>query len=381
MSAFAIKQDQVVRIAAALIADELFVSFGRHVDAITVSSWSGETLLRDAGVGLTEQELETCAARLQRFFGDAAISRSSNSLADWAAAITLSAGNRLATFTFSAAGGERRETKHSADSMFADAASVANLLYGRRRVLSLVAPHGLIGFILSTLTPNLLLAPAIDVRRLTPEALTTSLLFGDALIATPSLWRYLISQGVTAPDNAMAISFGEAMTPELSADVRRMGFGAQREIYGSTETGLVGWRDAPNEPFTLFDQWRRDGTALCRLTPAGKEMPVAPMDMLIWEGERRFHLAGRCDGAVQVGAVNVFPEAIARRIAEHPLVEGCVVSVSQHNDAGNRLMATIALKSGGAPGESAARAIDNWCRAKLRPYERPRVYNYSAAVK
>lgn len=383
MKAFVLTPDQIASVAAALVVDELGARFGRHVDALTASAWNSETRLGEDGAELSDEEAEACLRRLHRFFGaDAAAfpGLHGETLGDWASDVAARISARLAGFSFSAAGVEGREFAHAADTVFADAASAANLLYGRRRILSLVAPHSLIGFTLSILLPNLLQAPAIDVRRMSPDELKKFLAFGDALVATPSLWRYMIAQGVFAPDNAMAVFFGEPMTSDLSADIRKAGFGAQREIYGSTEHGLIGWRDAPSDPFALFDQWRRNGEHLRRTTPSGLVVDCAPMDALIWDGERRFRLGGRRDGAVQIGAVNVFPSKIAERIAAHPDIEKCEVSVSRHAGGADRLIATIRLKSGAAPAESVARSIDQWCRSQLRPYERPRVYNYTGGA-
>lgn len=380
MKAFSLTREQIAAVAAALIVDELGARFGRHVDTLTGASWSAETPVFEGGVELSPEEATACLARLYRFFGHAdwtPAAKEGALLGDWADAVGALLARRLAEFSFAAAGDDAREVSHAADVIFADAASVANLLYGRRRILSLVAPHSLIGFILSALTPNLLEAPAVDVRKMSPEELKAALAFGDALVATPSLWRYIISQGVFAPDNAMAVFFGEPMTAELSADIRKAGFGAQREIYGSTEHGLIGWRDAPSDPFALFDQWRRNGDELRRTTPSGAAIVMAPMDLLIWEGERRFRLGGRRDGAVQIGAVNVFPARIAQKIAEHPDIESCEVSVSRHAGGADRLVATIRLATGRAPSEKAARSIDGWCRQKLRPHERPRIYNFA----
>jgi acyl-coenzyme A synthetase/AMP-(fatty) acid ligase len=104
------------------------------------------------------------------------------------------------------------------------------------------------------------------------------------------------------------------------------------------------------------------------------------MDLFAWDGDRRFRLGGRRDGAVQIGAVNVFPERIAQKIAEHPDISSCAVSVSRHAAGADRLVATIVLNSGGPPPETVARSIDVWCRARLRPHERPRVYNFSATA-
>jgi hypothetical protein len=56
------------------------------------------------------------------------------------------------------------------------------------------------------------------------------------------------------------------------------------------------------------------------------------------------------------------------------------VTLSRHPGGMDRLIASVTLR-GGAVTESAARSIDAWCRAKLRPHERPRVYNIAASEK
>jgi len=378
---FTFSEDQLSGIAAALVVDELGARFSRHVDTLTSSSWSATTKLGEDGAELSPQEAAACLRRLFAFFGRldrAPTELKSEIFGDWVTALSATIEERLAEFSFTAAADDRRPFTHAADAIFADAASAANLLYGRRRVLSLVAPHSLIGFVLGVLAPNLLLAPTIDARKMTPDELKTSLAFGDALIATPSLWRYILAQEVLAPDNAMAVTFGEPMTVELSAMIRKAGFGAQREIYGSTEHGLIGWRDSPSDPFALFDQWSRRSEDLRRETPSGEQVDVVAMDIFAWEGERRFRLTGRRDGAVQIGAVNVFPDRISKRISEHPDVAECEVFVSQDSTGGERLVAVITLKTKAAPSESVARSIDIWARSKLRPHERPRIYNYAA---
>lgn len=381
MKAFAFAREQIASVAASLTADELGARFDRHIDTLTGAGWSADTPLFDDGAELSPEEARACRQRLYRFFGReeaAASAKSASTFGDWADGVAATISHRLTAFSFSAARDDEREYSHRADAIYADAASAANLLYGRRRILSLVAPHSLIGFTLSVLTPNLLQAPAIDVRCMSPDELKKFLAFGDALIATPSLWRYMIAQGVFAPDNAMAVFFGEPMTAELASEIRKAGFGAQREIYGTTEHGLIGWRDVPSDPFALLDHWRRRDAELRRIFPCGETADVASMDELVWEGERRFRLGGRRDGAVQIGAINVFPARIAQKIAEHPEIRRCDISVSKHQTGADRLVVTIELNSGAPPSESTARSIDSWCRAKLRPYERPRLYSYAA---
>lgn len=380
MKAFIISPEQVSAVAAALVADELGSAFGRHVDTFTAASWFADTPLGDSGAELTADEQTAIRERVFRFFGvdSADASARAGTIGDWAGEIVAAIRQRLTSFSFSAATDGQREFRHSADAIFSDAAAAANLVYGRRRILSLVSPHSLIGFTLSVLAPNLLQTPGIDVRGMTPDELKKFLAFGDALVATPSLWRYIIGQGVTAPDNAMAVFFGEPMTAELASSIRKAGFNAQREIYGTTEHGLIGWRDSPSDPFALLDHWMRRPQGMARVQPSGEETEIEPMDTLVWDGDRRFRLGGRRDGAVQIGAVNVFLERVAQKIAEHPEIRSCQLLVAKSETGADRLVASIVLESGRAPSETTARSIDTWCRSRLRPYERPRLFSYAA---
>lgn len=385
MKAFTIARQQIARIAAALAADELSWRFKRHVDFLTLASWTEGTPLTAGGMELTSKERASCAARVERYFGmapssldDAALTR----VDDWAARIEAAIGASFRTLSFTAAGRDSlaEASGHGADEVFCDAAATANLLYGRRRLISLISPHSLMGFAVTVLTPNLQRIASVDARGMAPDELAGALAFGDVVVATPTLWRYIISEGVKAPDNAMGVCFGEEMTAELAADMRKAGFGALRELYGSTETGLIAWRGAPGEPFILFDHWRRDGEALMRRAPSGEERKMASMDALLWENDRAFRLGGRRDGAVQIGAVNVFPDRIAHTVRAHPLVEDCRIAVSRHSGGVNRLIAHIKLNPEAAPSELAARAIDSWCRAELRPQERPRIYSFEESL-
>lgn len=386
MKAFALSADQIALIAAGLAADELSSRFKRHVDFLTAASWAGDTPLGAGGMGIvTGAERSACARRIEAFFDappGVLQSTRGEKLSDWAISIAESVERRLETFSFTAAGRDSvtESSTHAAADVFADAAAAANLLYGRRRVVSLVSPHSLMGFVATALVANLQGAPYIDARLLAPEALAETLSFGDVLVATPTLWRYVVREGLTAPDNAVAVSFGEAMAPDLAADIRKCGFGALRELYGSTETGVVAWRDSPSEPFNLFDHWARVDGALTRRGSEGGGRPVEAMDVFEWAGERAFRLGGRRDGAVQIGAVNVFPDRVAAAIGAHRLVRACRVDVMRQRGGVVRLVAQIELKPGLSPGDSLAREIDAWCRAQLRPHERPRIYNYVDAL-
>jgi len=389
MKSFTITEDQIVRIIGAVSADELSRRFNRYFDFLTISGWVPQTPLDRGGIGMSEVEMESCAQRVAAFFGlDAQLLERQlpATISDWAGtihgAVLGAAGAKLQKFAFKGATrkNENLDCAHSAGEIYQYAAAAANLFYGRRRLLSFVAPHSLLGFILSVLTPNLQHIDAVDARGMTPELLSKTLRFGDVLIATPTLWRYMMREKVTAPDNTMAVSFGEAMTFELAAEMRKAGFGVMRELYGTTETGLVGWRDSVAEPFILFDHWMRDGDRLVRIRPCGAESHVDAMDMIEWMSDRNFKLGGRLDGAVQIGAVNVFPEQVTDVLSEHPRIKKCIVRAGRSGDGVNRLIAHIVLKPEFQPNDASAREIDAWCRMKLRQQERPRIYNFEVVL-
>ncbi len=384
MKSFVIPEDQVARVIGAALADEAARSFNRHFDFLTIASWSGDTPLGEGGVALSPDEIKICGVRVAEFFGqprDLLEGAASARIADWAAVVADAIGAKLEHFTFKSAARDERNAvcRHRADEIFQDAAAAANILHGRRRLLSFVAPHSLLGFELSILTPNLQGIESIDVRGMPPEQLSKSLSYGDVLVATPTLWRYMMREKLTAPDNTMAVAFGESMTPELAAQMRTAGFGVLRELYGSTETGLIGWRDTPGEHFVLFDHWR-GGDGLKRVGPGGVERDVDAMDFIEWRDERSFGLGGRRDGAVQIGAVNVIPDDVARRLCEHPLIADCAVKVGRRGDGVDRLIAHIVLNKGRQPDDRTAREIDAWCRTTLRQQERPRIYHFEKSL-
>ncbi len=386
MKSFLISEEQIARVIGAAAADEVSRRFNRYFDFLTIASWRAETPFGESGIALSGEEIEACGKRAAEFFGldrNFLKDRPAEKVADWAALISGAIAQKLGRFTFKSAARDEKSAAHThnADEIFQDAAAAANILYGRRRLLSFVAPHSLLGFELTILTPNLQRIETIDARGMAPETLTKTLAYGDVLIATPTLWRYMMRENLAAPDNTMAVSFGEPMTQELAAEMRKAGFGVLRELYGSTETGLIGWRDAPEGPFVLFDHWRSDKDCLIRIFPGGKEDLIEAPDFLEWTSERSFRLAGRRDGAVQIGAVNVFPDDVASRLRDHPRIADCAISVGRRGDGVDRLIAHIVLKKEFQPDERTAREIDIWCRTTLRQQERPRIFHFETMLK
>jgi 4-coumarate--CoA ligase (photoactive yellow protein activation family) len=382
VKSFEIARDQIVRVIGALVADELARSYGRYVEGLTQASWRAGTRLGVEGADVTTEQARSCARRAAIFFGqdDEAIALGEDdTFGDWADQVSRLIRAELTSFRFHpATHGGAADTRHGADDIWQDARGVAGLMQGRRRVVTLVSTGNLMGLVCGVLAPNLQRVPVMDARPLTPDELAGALAFGDMVVATPTLWRYLADTLPSVPGNVTGISYGEALTPDLAERIRGRGIGAMRELYGSTETGILAWRDSPSDPFVLFDHWQReeDGTVVTRLKAGGGTAQVLPMDELQWQAPRSFSLGGRRDGAVQIGGINVFPSKIAEVIAAQDAVESASVRLSRRPGALDRLIAHVRLKPGLVSDQDLAWSVDEWCRKRLQPPERPRIYTF-----
>jgi len=382
MDAFSFSPRDISSIVRGVITDELSRADKSNRTRINDGDWSDDLVLGSSGLDLDPVLIAACQAAVVEFFNlpkdCAGAILSDDTLGVWAQLIDRALKTKMTQFTFRPAGrgSELVSFSHRADTLFQDAAAAASLLQGRRRMVSFVSPHSLVGFAITVLVPKLQGIDVIDARELLPDEITQKLAFGDVIVATPSVWSYMVREGVTAPDNTMGVTFGEVMSRELGAQMRRKGIGVLREFYGSTQTGILGWRDSSTDRFALFDHFERDGQNLNRHLPGGRKALIDAMDFLQWENDRGFTLAGRRDGAIQIGAINVFPDWIANVIEDHARVAKCEIVVSETATGANRLVANIYLKSRARPTENIARDIDTHARSRLAIQERPQIYNF-----
>jgi 4-coumarate--CoA ligase len=100
------------------------------------------------------------------------------------------------------------------------------------------------------------------------------------------------------------------------------------------------------------------------------------MDELHWQDLRRFLPAGRKDRVVQVGGENIHPARVEAVIAEHPGVAEVTVRLNNTQPEG-RLKAFVVPFPGV---EIDAATLDQHCRRRLRPVERPRSFTFGASL-
>jgi len=236
------------------------------------------------------------------------------------------------------------------------------------RVLTLVPPHHIYGFLFSVLLPSSLQRPVVDLCLLGPGALGRALASGDLVVGTPfHLERALPLSGAKGI-GATALTSTAPAPPTLWDQARSAGFDKLVEIYGSSETGGVGYRDAPECPFRLLPDLS-SGNPPCR-----RGMPLQLQDRLDWVSHDLFHVGGRKDGAIQVGGHNVFPAELARLLERYPgVAEACVRA------GGDRLKAFIVPCSGANPAELEVELRNMMAQCQI-PAARPASYAFGPTL-
>ena len=307
------------------------------------------------------------------------------------------------TFRTSGSSGSPKRCTHALATLAQEMAALAPLVPGRRRILSAVPSHHIYGFLFTVLLPRTLagagnvaagdpvdavepvdaVAPAdaveplevIDVRRAGPAALAGLVRPGDLVVAHPGWWE-AAARVMPAFDADIVGVTSTAPCPDALADTLAAAGLRLLQVYGSSETAGVGWRDRAGAPFTLLPYWARtdDAASLVRTLPDGTTRRYPLQDRLDWTDGTRFLPAGRVDNAVQVGGMNVFPAYVADVLALHPQVREAAVRLMRP-DEGRRLKAFVVAEPGADVGALRA-GLPGWIAERLTAPERPVAWTF-----
>jgi 4-coumarate--CoA ligase (photoactive yellow protein activation family) len=299
-------------------------------------------------------------------------------LADWveSARAGLAASGLALTFRTSGSSGDPKRCTHALATLAQEAAALAALVPGRRRILSAVPSHHIYGFLFTVLLPQRLGELAvIDVRQAAPAALAGLVRAGDLVVAHPAWWE--AAAQCTPPFAADVVGVtSTAPCPDALADALAAVGLRLLQVYGSSETAGVGWRDRAHTPFALLPHWTRadDPDVLLRMLPDGSTRSYLLQDRLDWTDSRHFLPAGRMDAAVQVGGTNVFPAYVADVLAQHPHVREAAVRLMRP-DEGRRLKAYVVARPG-ADIDALCAELPDWAAQRLAPPERPAAWTF-----
>nr|WP_307736098.1 AMP-binding protein [Massilia pinisoli] len=300
-------------------------------------------------------------------------------LADWveSARAALDASDLALTFRTSGSSGDPKRCTHALATLAQEADALVALVQGRRRVLSAVSSHHIYGFLFTVLLPQRLGGgvDVIDVRQAAPSALAGLVRAGDLVVAHPLWWE---AAARCAPAFAADVAgvTSTAPCPDALADALAAAGLRLLQVYGSSETAGVGWRDRADTPFALLPHWTRadEPNALLRTLPDGSTRSYPLQDRLDWMDGRHFLPAGRIDAAVQVGGTNVFPAYVADVLAQHPHVREAAVRLMRP-DEGRRLKAYVAARPD-ADLDALRAELPAWAAQRLAPAERPAAWTF-----
>ncbi|QOY93144.1 4-coumarate--CoA ligase [Massilia sp. UMI-21] len=374
----------LLRFVADLLAGELGAL--RHDPGIRPGAWS-EALSLQHDLGLDSLEFlhvaGSLAAALQMHHSgieDYLLAR--RSLGDWVDLAGAALAHHDAEIQFSSSGssGQPKRCLHALPRLEQEAQALAALFPGRRRLLVAVPSHHIYGFLFSQLLPRHLgLAPeqVVCIRARLPSQLARHAAPGDLVIGHPLFWEAASAAGQAFAPDVVGVSSTAPCPDAVVAAVTHAGLAALFQVYGSSETGGLGWRRAHTDDYTLLPYLARgaegaaqddSGRSLLRTLPDGALEALRAQDALDWRGERTFAVGRRCDGAVQVGGVNVFPDRVREVLLAHPGVLDAAVRLMRP-DEGVRLKAFIVPRPGHP---DLLHSLRNWIDTRLPAPERPK---------
>ncbi len=350
---------------------------GGH-EALPSDPWRHTDTVDAEGLGLKSLELIGVAGEVADRFGlreagveDYLLRR--RGLGDWARLIAEHGLKPTTTLSFFTSGstGAPVACRHSMIDLIDEVEAVQPLLGAVRRVRLLVPAHHIYGFLWGYLMPGLMGLPVLP-RNAPPEPFRA----GDLIVSYPDHWRFLAGGEAALPQGLTGLPSTAPMSTAVAQALTARGLDRLIEIYGSSQTAGVGWRQGPEDPFTLLQVWQTpalDGydrpAALIRAR-SGRPAPV--QDHLVFDAPRQFRVQGRRDQAIMVSGLTVYPERVRAQLESHQAVTQARVRL----DRDGALAALIVPADPavlGTPDRQTAlvQTLSTWCSSQLAGHERP----------
>ena len=375
-----LSRNSLFALVASLVGTELGRIRHHEFDASAVAEWRETTSIEGGGLEMDSIELMQVSGVVDEFFhlhetGIEEYLLRYRTLGGWCDIVqqAFPKGHRRFTFRTSGSQGKPKAICHRAPELIKEVAQLARLFHGRQRVVSLVAPHHIYGFLFSVLLPRALNVAVLAGHRWPAAKILRRLAPGDLVIGYPLIWQQLQHRARRLPQDVHGVTSTAPCDPGIIQSLRDIGLSRMTEIYGSSETGGIGYRHDFTQAYRLFEHWQRVPATRKKETELalkrGRSKAILAPDILAWSGVRRFRPTARRDGAVQVAGVNVYPDAIAQRLREHPAIKDCAVRLMRP-DEGDRLKAYICLKRNYNSGALQAN-LEKWVFDQFKAPDRP----------
>ena len=259
--------------------------------------------------------------------------------------------------------GEPQISRHSRAHLEAETEELAGIVGGVTRVLCITPLNHIYGFLWGALLSERLAAPLVDGEA--AESAASKPEAGDLIIGFPEWWRWFGARSSRFSEGVTGVTSTAPCPPELIHELRDQGLDRMIEVYGSSETGGIGWREEPDSPYRLLGHWRSQGGDTLVST---RGLEVKPPDRIRWHDQQHLEPVGRRDGALQIGGMNVWPQRVRETIETHPDIAECAIRPFE-TSGGTRLKAFIVPQHPDAvPDQDSLR---QWLRQQLTTPERP----------
>ena len=305
------------------------------------------------------------------------------SLHQWAKALHEDWGNEKQNITFFTSGstGEPTPATHAFANHEQEVTALADIFHGRKRVVSFVPRHHIYGFLFSILLPKAL---GIEVKWAVPlptPGLIESLQEKDLIVAFPLFWEKFKEMGIQFSRELHGVTSTGPCPAKTIHALKQNGLERMYEIYGSSETGGVGYRENPTSGYTLLPFWARtnDKSCLQRTHSNQGNQKCTLQDLLKWNGTTTFTPIRRTDNAVQVAGINVYPILVRETLLKHPSINDCAVRLMRPEE-GTRLKVLIVLNDKDCDFKDIESSIRKWAKSRLSSYELPAAWSFKEEI-
>jgi 4-coumarate--CoA ligase (photoactive yellow protein activation family) len=356
--------DDVHDLIVSILQKELSTLRKETIPLSKTKSWGLNASMSGNLLRLDSFEIISVATRVNLMFelhktgGIEELLLSERKIGDWIQ-IIFKANQNAMTFFSSGSTGDPKGNSHELYQLEIEAKFWVEKLQPKR-IISFVPRHHIYGFIFSILLPKIS-GILREFREPFPSpSLRFNLKEGDVIIFTPYLIEIFSSFGFRFPKGIVAVSSTAPLTKETRQKGLDMGLEKIFEVYGSTETSGVGWKDDNLEGFFPLPFLENDFK-----TPDRIEWIENPL----FE-QNRFKILGRADNVVQVGGNNVSLNETRKKIINSNMVVDIAIRLDT-----DRLKMFAILNN-----EVKKEEFEVWLFENLESYERPLRIEYGSEL-
>ena len=222
-----------------------------------------------------------------------------------------------------------------------------------RKLVTTVSQHHIYGFLFGISLPFTLGTPFRRHRVEFPEEFEKMTDETYILIATPAFLKRTVEvEDKLNMKNIWIFSSGGAVSPELAVQCGKLFNFYPLEVYGSTETSGIAYRQQDKDgvlwtPFDNAKLWLGDDGCLRIISPYIKDPAgFATADLAEFQPDGRFILKGRSDSIVKIEEKRISMTEVENRLLVSGLVEDVKV-VALSSDVRQYLAAALVLNDKG----------------------------------